>query len=262
MKKALKKIYFKINKILNTTFNIGNRKQCYICENKFHHFGKWRKGSKVRSEFLKNLQMVSSDIDNFKCYFCNSNDRTRHIFMFFDKLKLWEKFTDSAILHFAPEPEISNKIKSLHPKEYILGDLYPKNKEYEKIDVTDIPYKNERFDILICNHILEHISDYKKALQEIHRVLKVNGVAILQTPYSLLLSNNFEEKNINNDALRLFFFAQEDHVRIFSKEQFFYDLEETGFELKIIKHSDLFNDTESIYYGVNRKEDLIRVIKK
>ena len=269
MKNTLKKIYRKFFKkthlkfrlFVNTRLNIGNRKQCYVCKVKFHHFGKFRHGSKNISDFLKNLQTIGSDTDNFNCFFCGSTDRTRHLFMFFDKLGIWEKFNDSKVLHFAPEPAVTKKITSLSPAEYTMADLNPKDNTCKKIDVTAIPYENSSIDIIICNHVLEHVPDYKKALQEIFRVLTGNGFAILQTPYSLVLNRNFEEENIITDILRVFFYAQEDHVRLFSQKQLFNDIRQSGFDLKIVKHYDLFDDYASFYFGVNKKEDLIMAVK-
>jgi SAM-dependent methyltransferase len=260
-RKYFKKTFLELKQIKNTTLNVGNKKQCYVCKKKFSYFGKFRKGSKGVNEFVRNLQVVGSDVDNFMCHFCGSNDRTRHLFMFFDKLHLWEKFENAKVLHFAPENTITKKIKSLKPAEYIMGDLFPNNEEYKKIDVTQIPFESNSIDILICNHVLEHVPDYKKAFAELYRVLRAGGFAILQTPYSLLLNHNFEDENINTDALKLFFYAQEDHVRFFSKRQFFADLQEAGFTLEIVNHKDMFTDDESYYYGVNKKEDLIRVTK-
>jgi len=98
-------------------------------------------------------------------------------------------------------------------------------------------------------------------LDELFRVLKPGGIAILQTPYSTVLKSNFEDENINNEALRLSFYAQKDHVRIFGHEQFLTDLAKTGFDLNIIKHNDCFSSDETSRYGVNEKEDLIMVIK-
>jgi SAM-dependent methyltransferase len=269
MKNRLKFFYRKYfkNKVLavkhvrNTTFNIGNKKQCYVCKKTFHHFGKFRTGSKGINDYFKNLQVVGSDVDNFMCHFCGSNDRTRHLFMFFNKLNIWEKFKGACIVHIAPEKTISDKIKSLLPAKYIMGDLLNTNDEHQRLDVTDMPFEDESMDILICNHVLEHVPDYKKAMREIYRVLRVGGFAILQTPYSRLLTKNFEEENINNDALRLFFYAQEDHVRLFGEQHFFQDLQQAGFELKIAKHSDFFSEQETVYYGVNKAEDLIMVVK-
>lgn len=269
MKSSLRKVYRKylkkkvlaLKQVKNTTFNIGNRKECYVCKKTFHHFGKFRSGSKGLSDYLKNLKVVGSDVDNFMCHFCGSNDRTRHLFMYFYKLGLWGKFKGASIVHIAPEKTLSDRIKSLLPARYVMGDLLNTNEEHQKLDVTDLPFENGSIDILICNHVLEHVPEYKKALREIHRVLRVDGFAILQTPYSKLLKKNFEEESINTDALRLFFYAQEDHVRFFSEKQFFQDLEEASFELKIARHSDLFSEKETIRYGVNRMEDLIRVVK-
>ena len=262
----LKKIYrffirrpiTKIKSILNKT---GKKHKCYVCGNTFHYFSKFAGGTKNTPEFIKRLDTVGSDIDNFACLYCSANDRERHLFMYFDKIKLWEKIPNSQILHFAPEGNLSKKIKSLNPLKYIKADFYPSQEDIEKIDATDITFNNETFDLLICNHVLEHIPNYLKAMSEIYRVLKPNGIAILQTPYSTLLSHNFEEKNINTDEQRLFFYGQNDHCRTFSEKHFFEDLKKVGFTLKILKNSDFFDDKTSSYFGINNKEDLIQVIK-
>jgi len=269
MKELLKKYYRrffkkawqnKIKPFINTKLYFVKKKQCYICNKKFHHFSKH---VNIRpKEFGKIIQMVGTDPKNFKCYYCGCNDRIRHLFMFFDKLSLWSKFENARILHFAPEKEISNKIKSLKPANYIMADLFPKNEECRKIDLTDIPFDDNSMDIILCNHVLEHVVDYKKALSEIKRVLSKNGFAILQTPYSLLLNKNFEDDSIDNEYLRTYFYKQYDHVRIFSKKQLFQDIEAAGLELNIVKNTEIFDDNETYYYGVNKLEDLIKVIKK
>ncbi len=269
MKNLLRKIYkifFKkilndIRFFTNTKFNIGNKKQCYICKKRFRYFGKYRKGTKGLNDFVKNLNVVGSDVDNFKCFFCGCHDRTRHLFMYFDKINFWENFKESKTLHIAPEKELIREIRKYNIQEYMLGDLNPYSKELKKIDVTNIPYPNEYFTIVICNHVLEHVVEYQLALKEIYRVLKPKGFAILQTPYSSLLEKNFEDASINTDKLRLFFYAQEDHVRFFSKKHFFNDLINTGFKLNILEHKSLFNPQEASFFGVNEKEDLILVYK-
>lgn len=248
----------KIRLLLNKT---GNKHKCYICGNTFHYFSKYNGGSKNTPEFRKKLDLVGSDIDNFGCKFCFANDRVRHLFLFFDKIELFKKIPDFRILHFGPEPHLSKKISSLNPVEYIQADLYPRWEKSVKMDATNIPHQDNYFDLLICNHILEHIPDYKKAMQEIFRVIKPNGIAILQTPYSKLLHNNFEDKNIKTDALRNYFHGENDHYRIFSERHFFSDLKKTGFNLEIVKNSTFFNEKESYYFGINPKEDLIQVIK-
>jgi SAM-dependent methyltransferase len=240
---------------------IGNSRECYICNKTFSHFSKYGGGSKNMPDFMKKLDIVGSDLDNFGCNFCGSTDRERHLFMFFDKINLWEKITNSKILHFAPEKNLSIKIESLNPHLYIKGDLNNIYENIKKIDATKIPYDNETFDFVICNHVLEHISNYISALNEIYRVLKPNGIAILQTPYSKLLSRNFEDGNINTDEQRQYFYGEPDHYRIFSENHLYDDMEKTGFFLQVAKNSDYFDEQLSHYYGINIKEDLIQVTK-
>lgn len=182
--------------------------------------------------------------------------------MFFDKLNFWEHFSNARILHFAPEEMLVQSIEARIPAEYIKGDLYPDPKKgIQKIDVTVVGFEDNYFDMIICNHVLEHVSDYKKAMKELFRVMKPGGIGIFQTPYSKLFSYNLEENNINTDSLRSFFYLQNDHVRLYGEKQFFHDLEEVGFILKIVKNSDCFDEKTSVYNGVNKEEDLVQVIK-
>jgi predicted SAM-dependent methyltransferase len=250
--------YFFFNRLLN---QIGNRRKCYVCNKTFCHFTKWQGGSRLMPQWIKKLEMGSSDVDNFKCPFCGSHDRERHLYMFFDKLNFWEKMKDYEILHFAPERNLSKKIEHYSPLKYIKADLYSEDNNVQKIDATEIPYENATFNLVICNHVLEHIPDYMKALREIHRVLKPGGTAILQTPYSKLFKKNFEDEGINTEELKLVFYGQKDHIRIFSEKQFFQNLTDTGYILDIIKHETFFNDDFSMYFGVNKNEDLIKVTK-
>lgn len=265
--KLIKKLYNKIirkpmNRFRSYANKLGRRKKCYICENTFDHFLKYHGGNENIPEFRRRLKLVDSDRDEFGCPYCNSFDRERHLFMYFDGANIWERVKNARILHFAPEKNLSEKIKGLSPKEYVLADFAPKNDQIKKVDATRIPYQDDSFDVVICNHVLEHIPEYFRAMQEIYRVLSPGGMAILQTPYSKILKRNFEDENLNTDDLRWFFYGENDHYRIFSEEHFFADLEKAGFALEILGHQDMLEEHDSSYYGVNSKEDLIRVFKK
>lgn len=254
LKKSHRMILMHLNKM-------GSRKCCYVCKQTFNHFTKYKGGFKNIPLWHINFDTVGSDLDNFGCINCGSSDRERHLFLFFDEMSFWSKFKNAKILHFAPEKNLSKRIEECLPSIYIKGDLYPANDSIQKIDSTNIPYDKAFFDIVICNHVLEHVPDYRKAMSEIYRVLKTNGIAILQTPYSKLLQRNFEDEGINTDALRLLYYGEIDHFRYFSEKQFLQDLVDTGFSLQLVKHKDLFESRMANYYGVNEKEDLIRVIK-
>ena len=237
------------------------RKKCYVCNRKIRQFTKYHQGSKGISELCKRLNIIGSDLDNFGCMYCDSHDRERHLFMFFDKLELWGMMKDARILHFAPEKNLSIRINKQYFSEYIKADLHPNNEGIISIDATKIPFEDAHFNLIIANHILEHIPDYTKALSEFFRVLKPGGIAILQTPYSGLLKNNFEDENINTDELRLFFHGQGDHVRTFGEYQFKKTIEDIGFKLQVKKHEDFFDDKMAWFYGVNSKEELIQAVK-
>jgi SAM-dependent methyltransferase len=266
MSSFIKKVYIvsivrPLAKVDLITNKFSRKKQCYICKTEFGHFTKHRGGTKYVPDFFKRLNLVGSDIDNFRCMYCKAHDRERHLFMFFDKLNLWDKFKNGNVLHFAAEKNLSLTIQKLSPATYIKADLYPKDNTITKMDATNIPNADNYFDVVICNHVMEHIPDYKKAMSEIFRVLKLGGTAILQAPYSTLLKENFEVKETDTDEFRNFFYGQRDHVRIFSERRYFDALKSIGFRLEIAKNSDYFSDKECIRFGVNKMEDLVRVVK-
>ena len=124
----------------------------------------------------------------------------------------------------------------------------------------ELPFDENYFDIVICNHVLEHVADMQKTVAEIHRVLKKGGFAILQTPFSKVFHKHFEDSGIMTDEQRDFFYGQYDHVRIVSERQFLKDLK-AGFQLDVVKHKNLFDSNFAKKYGVNSKEDLIKVVK-
>lgn len=239
----------------------GGPRQCYVCKRRLIRFTKHRRGSRSIPQFQKKLSLIGSDVDNFGCVFCDSHDRERHLFMYFDRLGLWDNIQGGGVLHFAPEKNLSARISSCQPHTHVLADASPSDARIERIDATAIPFPDNSFDVVIANHVLEHIPDYRKALSEFFRVLKPGGIAILQTPYSKLLEENFEDRGIASDAMRLFFHGQEDHVRTFGLRRLLLSFEEAGFTLALVRHADVFDKNVFYRYGVNPEEDLLRIIK-
>ncbi len=144
---------------------------------------------------------------------------------------------------------------------YIMADLNPGSREVQKIDVCRIPFRDNTFDFVICNHVLEHVPDYKTGINEIFRVLKPSGTAILQTPYSTLLTRHFCEENLNTDELRSYFYGEADHLRLFSRDQLLSEFESAGFKLQTVSSGSLFSPDISAYHGVNHQEELVRMKK-
>jgi SAM-dependent methyltransferase len=180
--------------------------------------------------------------------------------MYFDKLKLWERFRHSTVLHVAPEEHLTNAIQAQNPTLYIKGDLDPNALGIDKVDVTAMPYSADSIDFLICNHVLEHVHEDRRALSEIFRVLKPGGSAILQTPYSPCLEESFSDSSITTNELRLRYYGQKDHVRIYGRD-LFARIEGSGLCLHRYSHGQCLSEFNASHYGVNPKEDLILAVK-
>lgn len=180
--------------------------------------------------------------------------------MYFDALKLWPIIAKSNVLHFAPELQLQRRIEELCPRSYIKADLRPSSPDIQSIDVTEMPFPDKFFDLVICNHVLEHVQNDTEALSEIFRVIKPGGLAILQTPYSSLLKNSFSDPAICTDELRNHFYGKEDHIRVFGYDLFL-KIEQAGFELQVKSHKEVISYIDSSIYGINPNEDLILVNK-
>jgi SAM-dependent methyltransferase len=239
---------------------MGTRRTCYICRKSFHHFYPYRDGRAQLSPFLEELDIIGSDLENFWCPCCNSFDRERHLFMYFDQLKLWDVVSGGTILHVAPESQLRDAIAQRKPKEYVQGDLFPSRADVQKIDVTAIAYPENYFDLVICNHVLEHIPDDRQAMKELCRVLKGGKHAVIQIPFSALLAHSFEDPNINTDDRRVRFYGQEDHVRVYGLD-LASRLESSGFEINLQRHDVVLPELDGRVFGVNVREDLILVKK-
>jgi len=233
---------------------------CNICKTKVRYFLPYKKGDKSRSQFIKQLDIIGSDVENFTCPHCYCHDRERHLMMYFDTLELWKKFNNKKILHLAPENNISKKILECSCKEYVRGDLYPATQSIEKLDICSLTFDTDYFDFIICNHVLEHVQDDMKAMNELLRVLSKKGMAILQTPYSNFLSKTFVDESIDSDELREKYYGQKDHVRVFGLD-LFQKLKTVGFKLNIKEHKEQLSNYSASYYGVNERENLILVKK-
>lgn len=251
-----------LTKRLHKQFNASNHQyECYICKQPVKRFLPYKEGLAGNSVFWNSIKIVGSDVENFSCPLCWSHDRERHLVMYFDRIDMWNNIKGKRIMHFAPETHIAKRIKENAPEIHIQGDLFPTSDAIQKIDATQIPYEDNYFDLLIANHLLEHIPDVNKALSEFFRTLKPGGIAILQTPFSRALHNNIEDPGISSAQTKTYIYGQDDHCRLFSQSGLFNAITQAGFHLSPINHKDLFSAEDAIRYGVNGDEELIRAIK-
>ena len=174
----------------------------------------------------------------------------RNTTFFNDKLK---------ILHIAPEQPFYKKFKSIKNWDYITCDLNSPLADI-KADICKLPFKKFEFDLIICNHVLEHVNNDLKAIGEIYRVLKKNGVAILQVPIDESLSKTFEDKTIIDPKKKSELFGQYDHVRKYGKD--YYDrLKSVGFKVKKIDIQKKLSEEEIKKYCLPKYEKIPFVIK-
>ena len=163
------------------------------------------------------------------------------------------------VLHVAPEQVFYKKFKKLKNWEYFTFDLNSPIADI-KGDLISTNFKDEYFDLIICNHVLEHIEDDKSALDEMYRILKYNGISILQVPINVKRENTFEDLSIKSKIQREKYFGQYDHVREYGLD--FKDrVEQAGFEVEMINYSKKISQDLVIKYGL-MKDDLIPIGKK
>jgi SAM-dependent methyltransferase len=202
---------------------------------------------------MRALQTVGSDPDRFECPRCGAHDRERHLLMYMRAAGLLGKFRNSAILHFAPERRLWGYLAEGGPSLYVRADLFPNAPGIQRVDMLDMPFGDASFDYLIANHVLEHVPDLKRALSEIHRVLRPGGLAILQTPYSAKLQHTWEDAGIDTPDARLQAYGQEDHMRLFGKD-IFEQISASGLENLTRTHDELLPDVDAVLSGVNPLE--------
>jgi SAM-dependent methyltransferase len=164
-----------------------------------------------------------------------------------------------SLLHFAPEQAFYKRFRKLKNLDYTTTDLNSPLADV-KADICDLPFEDNSFDVILCNHVLEHIPDDTKALNEIYRILKPNGWAILQIPQDYNRQETFEDNSITDPRERTKIFGQYDHVRVYGLD-YFYKLKQVGFEVKPITYTDNFSAHERDYYRLPEKEIIPLVIK-
>lgn len=150
--------------------------------------------------------------------------------------------TPKKMLHIAPEQCFLKRFKKQKNLTYTTADLYSPIADV-KADICNLPFENESYDIVFCNHVLEHIEDDKKAMSELYRVLKPGGLGIFQIPQDLTLKETYEDFSITNPKERTKHFGQYDHVRVYGKD-YFNRLRNVGFQVKEIDYSKTLSNKQ------------------
>ncbi len=164
------------------------------------------------------------------------------------------------VLHIAPEQDFLRRFKKMKNLNYTSADLFSPIVDV-KADILDLPFEDESYDIVFCNHVLEHIQDDRKAMSELYRVMRKGGWGILQVPMKTSLQETYEDFSVTDPKERQRLFGQYDHVRWYGMD-YFQRLESVGFEVDVNFYSRTFSEADRKKYGLMENEILPVVYKK
>ena len=163
------------------------------------------------------------------------------------------------VLHFAPEQAFYKRFKKMKNLDYITTDLESPLADI-KADICSLPFDDNSFDFILCNHVLEHIPDDSKAMQELYRVLKPNGMGVFQIPQDLSREITFEDDSITDKKERAKIFGQYDHVRVYGRD-YFDKLRSFGFKVDEVDYTSTLSEADITKYCL-AKGEIIPVVYK
>ncbi|PWK19176.1 methyltransferase family protein [Xanthomarina spongicola] len=163
------------------------------------------------------------------------------------------------VLHFAPEQCFLKRFKALGNLDYTTTDLESPIADV-KADICNLPFNENEFDVILCNHVLEHIPDDTKAMQELYRILKPGGFGVFQIPQDLSRETSFEDSSITDKKERAKIFGQYDHVRIYGRD-YFDKLRSIGFKVDEVDYTTTLPEEDITRYCL-AKGEIIPVVYK
>jgi SAM-dependent methyltransferase len=217
----------------------GKNVQCTVCKKSFSKFLPY--GSKVARR------------ENVLCPNCLSLERHRWMWTYL-KMKTDFFSAPKEVLHIAPEQCFHKRFKKQANLKYITGDLVSPIADYH-FDLHQIPFDENRFEVIFCNHVLEHVEDEIQCMRELHRVMKPGGWGIFQVPVDYSREETFQDPAIQSPEDREKYYWQKDHVRLFGKD-YPQKLQSAGFRVEEILPTSLLSDEEVNKHRFQREEVL------
>lgn len=208
----------------------GNKRYCPVCEQSSGRFAKFGDTSR----------------EDAQCPRCGALERHRFLWFYLKKSTNLFDGTARRMLHVAPEACFESKLKTLLGGNYVTADLFDPQ-AMVKMDIMNIEYPDEAFDVIVCSHVLEHVQDDRKAMEEFCRVLAKGGWAILNVP--ITAEQTFEDGSIFDPQERKEQFGHEDHVRSYGPD-YADRLREAGLEVNVVTVNDLVKPDEAIRMGL------------
>ncbi len=217
--------------------SLGSRLECPFCQ---WHFRRFRPAG-FDYPVLRDKQVVGASWHpNDVCPRCMSNARERLVYMYLrSKTAVFKERL--RLLHIAPEPQLERALRQLATIDYVTADLVETSVDV-KLDVMMLPFADASFDLIICNHVLEHVRDDRAAMTELHRVLRPGRQAILQVPIALALQDTLEDPSASTEAERIRMFGQRDHVRLYAAGDYMNRLRSAGFFVSLSRALDCLGE--------------------
>lgn len=207
----------------------GDKRYCPVCEKSSSLF--------LPAGFIRR--------DDAMCPHCNSLERHRLVWLFMNnKTNLFDGQAKK-VLHLAPEPCLEPKFRQALGSSYLTADLLSP-RVMIKMDITDIQYPDNTFDVIYCSHVLEHVPEDSKAMREFCRVLKPNGWAILLVP--ITADKIYEDFSITDPDERFKHFGQKDHVRRYGPD-YVDRLQDAGFKVATYYPKDIVPESDIARLG-------------
>ena len=185
-----------------------------------------------------------------QCPFCYSRPRHRTAYIYLQERTNLFDGTPKSMLHIAPEFSLGTKFGAIPNIDYLSGDLNPEAAMVE-MDITDIQYPDDTFDVIYCSHVLEHVPDDRTAMRELARVLKPGGWALIAVPI-LRRDKTFEDPAITSPEDRARIYGQWDHVRVYGPD-FADRLREEGFDVTVDDFAKGFTGEMVRRHGLSRE---------
>lgn len=179
-------------------FYIGNKVECPVCESHFRKFLPYGR---------------TNPRENALCPSCLALERHRLMWLYLQRQTDFFK-TPHKLLHVAPEHCFINRFESMKNLDYITADIESPLAKV-KMDIHQIPFDANTFDVAFCNHVMEHVDNDIQAMSELHRVLKPGGWAIIQSPMDTTRATTLEDPAISTPADREKYYWQDDHQRLY-----------------------------------------------
>jgi SAM-dependent methyltransferase len=223
----------------------GDNVECPVCERSFRKFLSY--GSEVAQR------------DNVLCPYDLTLERHRLMWLYLKDHSNFLTADKLDVLHIAPEQCFHKRFKAQTNLNYLTGDLFSPLADIH-FDLHSIPLEDNRFDVVFCNHVLEHVDDAHQCMSELYRVMKPGGWGIFQVPMDFSRDVTYEDASIVSPEDREKHFWQKDHVRLFGKDYPDW-LRKAGFQVEEFIQQSNYSENLIDRYRL-QKEEVLYIARK